>query len=183
MATNFPEDLDNLNNPSSTDSMQGHATLHGNINDAIEAIQTKVGVDSSSDPTSIDYKITQIESQLFDLDSQSDTTLELLGLEGNNDLTITGIENKTAIDNWSESLYRTVKYNLQISRGSEYHSSDFLVLNDGNDINISETNIISNTTNILANITFESNSGIISLFVTPSSSAVTARFVRTALKA
>ena len=69
MATNFPASLDNLNNPNSTDSMAGHAALHGNVNDAIEAIQAKIGIDGSSDSSSIDYKVAQIESQLFDLDS------------------------------------------------------------------------------------------------------------------
>jgi hypothetical protein len=183
LATNFPASLDNLNNPNSTDSMAGHAALHGNVNDAIEAIQAKIGVDGSADSSSIDYKVSQLESQLFDLDNQSDATLELLGLEGNNDLTITGIENKTAVDTWAASVYRTIKYNLQITRGSEYHTSDFLLLNDGTDINVSESNIISNTSNNLASVTFELNAGIISLCVTPTTSAVTARFVRTALKA
>lgn len=181
MATNFPASLDNLNNPQATDSMAGHAALHGNVNDALEALQAKVGVDGSNVATSLDYKIASVQSQLDGLDAEN--TLELLGLEGNNDLTITGIENKTAIDNWSASLYRTIKYSLQITKGSEYVSSDYLLLNDGADINVSESNIISNTSNNLANITFEVNSGIISLCVTPTTSAVTARFVRTALKA
>lgn len=183
MATNFPASLDNLNNPGSTDSLSGHAALHGNVNDAIEAMQAKIGIDGSSNSNSIDYKVSQLESQLSDLDSQSDATLELLGLEGNNDLTITGIENKTAVDTWAAATYRTIKYDLQITRGSEYHSSEFLLLNDGSDINVSESNIISNTTNTLANVTFELNAGIISLCVTPTNSSVTARFVRTALKA
>lgn len=183
MATNFPVTLDNLSNPQGTDSMEGHAALHGNVNDALEALQEKVGVNNSNNPNSLDYKITQIESQISNLDNQSDNTLELLGLEGNNDLTITGIENKTTVDSFSGSTYRTIKYELQITRGSEYHSSSFLLLNDGTDINVSETDIISNSSDILANITFESNAGIISLCVTPTSSAVTARYVRTALKA
>jgi hypothetical protein len=183
LATNFPTNLDDLSNPNNTDSMAGHAALHGDVNDAIEAIQAKIGVNGSADSSSIDYKVTQLQSQLFDLDNQSDATLELLGLEGNNDLTITGIENKTAIDTWAASVYRTIKYNLQITRGSEYHTSDFLILNDGTDINVSESNIISNTSNNLASVTFESNAGIISLCVIPTTSAVTARFVRTALKA
>ena len=181
MATNFPATLDNFANPQGTDSMAGHAALHGNVNDALEAIQTKVGVDGSNNPNSLDYKIAAVQNQLNSLDAEN--TLELLGLDGNNDLTITGIENKTAIDNWSASLYRTIKYSLQITKGSEYVSSDYLLLNDGTDINVSESNIISNTSNSLANITFEVNSGIISLCVTPTTSAVTARFVRTALKA
>lgn len=183
MATNFPTSLDNLSNPQGTDSLAGHAALHGNVNDALEAIQEKIGIDGSLDSNSIDYKIAQLESQVSNIDNQSDTTLELLGLEGNNDLTITAIENKTTIDSFSGSVYRTIQYQLQITRGSEYYSSTFLVLNDGADINVSETNIISNTSDILCSSTFEVNSGIISLCVTPTSSAVTARYVRTALKA
>jgi len=183
LATNFPASLDNLSNPAATDSLAGHATLHGNVNDALEALQAKVGVNGSAVSTSLDYKIASIESQLFDLDNQSDSTLELLGLDGNNDLVITGIENKTTVDTVSASVYRTIKYSLQITKGSEYVSSDYLLLNDETNINVSESNIISNTSDSLANITFEVNSGIIGLCVTPTTSAVTARFVRTALKA
>ena len=181
MATNFPASLDDLSNPQGTDSMAGHAALHGNVNDALEAIQEKVGVDGSNNPNSLDYKISAVQSQLDSLDAEN--TLELLGLDGNNDLTITGIENKTTIDSWSASLYRTIKYSLQITKGSEYVSSDYLLLNDGTDINVSESNIISNTSNSLANVTFESNAGIISLCVTPVTSSVTARYIRTAIKA
>ena len=47
MATNFPTSLDNLSNPDATDSLQGHAQLHANVNDAIEALQLKVGVNDS----------------------------------------------------------------------------------------------------------------------------------------
>lgn len=356
MATNFPTNLDNLSNPAGTDSLQGHAQLHTNVNDAIEALQQKVGVNNSTDATSLDYRLTAIEnapqsteakliyetvsnntgSQILkgkavyvsgavgasgklrvslasntaeststktfgitrqaiengaegevvsegllqgintsgandgdpvwlgtsgnllfglankphapahlvflgivirggqtntgsmfvkiqngfeieelhnvsitnpqdgqilqynastsvwenvnlDLEYAKDEDVALintkLGLAGNNDLTITGIENKTTVDSFNSSTYRTIKYSLQISRGSEYVSSDYLLLNDGTDINVSESNIISNTSNNLANVTFESNAGIISLCVTPTSSAVTARFARTALKA
>ena len=177
LATNFPSSLDNLSNPQSTDSLSGHAELHTNVNDALEALQAKVGVNDSAVTTSLDYRVKTLEN------SGAGTIAEELGLAGNNDLTITGIENKTTVDSFSKSLYRTVNYDLQITRGLEHYSSSLRVLNDGSNINLSEFNIISNTTNSLADITFEENSGIISLCVTPVSTAVTARYVRTALKA
>lgn len=177
MATNFPSSLDNLSNPQSTDSLSGHAELHTNVNDALEALQAKVGVNDSAVTTSLDYRVKTLES------SGAGAVAEELGLAGNNDLTITGIENKTTVDSFTKSLYRTVNYDLQITRGSEHYSSSLRVLNDGSNINLSEFNMISNTTNSLANVTFEENSGIISLCVTPVSTAVTARYVRTALKA
>lgn len=66
MATTFPttlQDLDatrgtatqSLNNPS-------HVTHHTNEDDTIEALQTKVGVDSSAVTTSLDYKLTNASS-------------------------------------------------------------------------------------------------------------------------
>lgn len=183
MSTSFPTSIDNLTNPGSTDSLEGHATLHGNVNDAIEALEAKVGVNGSANVNSLDYKVDQLESQMSNIGDTTESTLILLGLEGTNDLTVAGIENKTAIDTFSATTYRTVKYTLQITRGSSHHSSEYMVLNDGTDINISESNIISNTSSNLANVTFESNAGIISLCVTPVTSSVTARYIRTAIKA
>lgn len=57
MSTAFPTALDALSNPQATDALTGHAAQHANANDAIEALQAKVGVDGSLDPTSIDYQL------------------------------------------------------------------------------------------------------------------------------
>ena len=58
MSTNFPTTLDTLSNPSGANTLNSpsHASQHGNANDAIEAIQAKVGVDNSAVTTSLDYK-------------------------------------------------------------------------------------------------------------------------------
>lgn len=183
MPTTFPENLDDFVNPSATDELTGHADLHSNINDAIEAIQTKIGVDGSTDTNSLDYKVDSLETQITSLSNNTDTISTLLGLEGNNDLTISGIENKTAVDSFAVGNWKTIKYELQITRGSSVYSSSILVLADGSNIGVSESNIISNTDQSLANVTFEENSGIISLCVTPVTTAVTVRYYRTALKA
>jgi hypothetical protein len=61
MATNFPANLDDFNNPTPGNSLGDsgvlHSEEHSNTNDAIEAIQRKIGVDGSSDTTSIDKKL------------------------------------------------------------------------------------------------------------------------------
>lgn len=64
MATNFPSGLDSLTNPLPTDSLNNpsHSDQHANANDAIEALEAKVGVNSSAVTTSHDYKITQLET-------------------------------------------------------------------------------------------------------------------------
>ena len=65
MATNFPSSLDSLTNPTPTTSMSGslsHAGQHSDLNDAVEALQAKLGVDSSAVTSSHDYKIAALES-------------------------------------------------------------------------------------------------------------------------
>jgi hypothetical protein len=66
MTTNYPTSLDNFTNPASTDLMNSvtvpHNEQHANANDAIEALQAKVGVDSSAVTTSLDYKVAQLEA-------------------------------------------------------------------------------------------------------------------------
>lgn len=64
MSTNFPTSIDALTNPAGTDSVVtvDHAAQHANANDAIEALETKVGVDSSAVTTSLDYKLKNTSS-------------------------------------------------------------------------------------------------------------------------
>ena len=183
MATNYPTSKDNLTNPAATESMEGHATLHSNVNDAIEAIENKLGVNNSQDVNSIDYKVSQLQTSLSTLDAENAS--ELLGLDGNNDLTIDGIENKTTIDSFSKTVYKTARYSLQIDKavGNLTHTSTIVLLNDGTNVYISESDIVSNTDQSLATVTFEENSGIISLCVTPVSGSIKVRYFRTALKA
>ena len=59
MATNFPTSLDALTNPLSSDPLTNpsHADQHADANDAIEALQAKVGVNGSTVATSLDYKV------------------------------------------------------------------------------------------------------------------------------
>lgn len=182
MATNFPTSKDNLSNPSANDELTGHAAQHANANDAIEAIQLKLGVDGSTDENSIDYKVSSLQTLVNNVTNNSNATSELLGLEGNNDLTVYGIENPTNIDSFAKDTWRTVRYNLQVTKNNSIYTSEILASHDGTDIMISETNIMSNTNTSLFTYTFEENSGIISLCITPVSSEVTARYYRTALK-
>lgn len=64
MATSFPTGLDTLTNPVSTDTTTAvdHAAQHANANDAIEALQAKVGINSSAVNTSHDFKLSEVTS-------------------------------------------------------------------------------------------------------------------------
>jgi hypothetical protein len=185
MATSFPNDIDEFINPNGTDQLSApsHSEQHSNANDAIEALQVKVGVDGSADPDSLTYKVSTIETLLNDVNNSSDETITLLGLEGNNDLTVYGIENPTNVDSFAKNAWRTVRYNLQVTKGTNVYTSEILAAHDGTDIMVSETNVMSNTETDLFSYTFEENQGIISLRITPTSGEISVRFIRTAVKA
>jgi len=73
MATNFPASLDSLTNPTSSDSLNSpsHSAQHANSNDAIEALQAKVGVDSSAVTSSLDYRVGRLETFPIQLNGQT----------------------------------------------------------------------------------------------------------------
>jgi len=62
MATDFPTGLDALTNPTATDYLNSpsHAGQHANANDAIEALEAKLGINSSAVTTSHDYKLSLV---------------------------------------------------------------------------------------------------------------------------
>lgn len=66
MATNFPTSLDSYTNPTASDrlgdSVGGltHSGFHAGNNDAIEALEAKVGVNNSAVTTSHDYKLSGV---------------------------------------------------------------------------------------------------------------------------
>lgn len=66
MSTNFPTSLDTSTTipaeGASTPLATNHVTAHQNIQDAIEAIEAKVGADSSVVTTSHDYKLSEVTS-------------------------------------------------------------------------------------------------------------------------
>ena len=83
MAINYPTSLDTLTNPASTDNLNSpsHSSQHANINDIAEALQAKVGADSSAVTTSHDYKLSGVTG--------SDLAVSLTGTETLTNKTLT----------------------------------------------------------------------------------------------
>jgi hypothetical protein len=62
MPTNFPTSLDNFTNPIAGATRETtEVALHTNHNDAIEALEAKVGVNDSAVTTSLDYRVNFVE--------------------------------------------------------------------------------------------------------------------------
>ncbi len=62
MASNYPNQLDSLTNPLPDqpldDPTVDHAAQHANANDAIEAIEARIGIVGSADAASIEKRLT-----------------------------------------------------------------------------------------------------------------------------
>jgi hypothetical protein len=82
MATNYPGSLDNFVNPTASDTLNSatvpHADQHANLNDAVEAIQTELGINPSSSFLTVDARIFEAERQIADqsvLNGLTDVTI------------------------------------------------------------------------------------------------------------
>ena len=90
MATNFPADLDVLVNPQPSDSVElvPHAAQHANANDAIEALETKVGKTNDTNPNSLDFKVRTLETNTLDTEEVEDLVGDLLTTGTHTNITV-----------------------------------------------------------------------------------------------
>lgn len=111
-----------------------------------------------------------------------------LGTFGNNENTVTGIENPTVVDSFDATIWRMVKYIVSISKTSAgdnyFYATELTILVDGTNVNVSEYGTIDNDGNI-GTVSVSRTGDTVALTVTPDPSIkpVTVRFARIGLKA
>ena len=90
MATNFPADLDVLVNPQPTDSVLAvpHSKQHADANDAIEALEVKVGKNNDTNPNSLDFKVRTLETNILDTEEVEDLVGDLLTTGTHTNITV-----------------------------------------------------------------------------------------------
>lgn len=83
MATNYPNQLDVLINPTATDKLNSatvpHHQQHTNLNDAVEAIQTVLGVNPAGSHLTVKDRIVAVESNISSLNGIGDVTISNVG--------------------------------------------------------------------------------------------------------
>ena len=128
-------------------------------------------------PTQADY---------VDLIDTSAAQATDLGTAGNNEVTITGIENSTIFDNFTASEWRSVKYvvSLKKSTGDKFFTTELTIVPDGTNDNVSEYGTVDNNGNI-GTISVSRAGGTVNLTVIPvvGQTPITLRYMRTGLKA
>ena len=111
-----------------------------------------------------------------------------LGTFGNNENTVTGIENPTVLDSFDATVWRMVKYIISLSKTSQgdnyFYATELTVLIDGENVSVSEYGTIDNDGN-MGTIAVSRTGNTVALTVTPNPSIkpVTVRYARIGLKA
>ena len=111
-----------------------------------------------------------------------------LGSSGNNENTISGIENLTVIDSFDATQWRMVKYIISISKTSagdnKFYATELTILADGTNVSVSEYGTIDNDGNI-GTINVSRTGNTVAITVTPDNAIkpVTVRYARLGLKA
>jgi hypothetical protein len=144
----------------------------------VSLTQIKTKFESGDRPTSQDY------IDLIDTLSAQSTEL---GTAGNNDHVVSGIENTTVLETISASEWRLVKYMVSLSKttngDNKFYATEFSILIDGTNINVSEYGIIDNDGDIgTVEVSRVGDNVILTVIPNPLVRPVTARFARVGLK-
>jgi hypothetical protein len=145
--------------------------------------------------TSISYVKTRFETgdrptqeDYVDLIDTSAGQATDLGTTGNNESTISDIQNPTVFDSFSATAWRMVKYIVSLSKTTQgdnyFYATELTILVDGEDVSVSEYGTIDNDGN-MGTISVSRAGDTVALTVTPDSviKPVTLRYARIGLKA
>jgi hypothetical protein len=90
MATSYPNSLDILINPTSSDTLNSaivpHADQHANINDAVESIQTVLGISPAGTHLTVKDRIISTEAQILTQSVLNGLTDVTIGGAGSGDV-------------------------------------------------------------------------------------------------
>jgi hypothetical protein len=153
MTTSFPSGLDALTNPTSSDGLNSpdHAGQHADLNDAVEALEAKVGVDGSAVTSSLDYMVAASKVVTDKVDPASASTNQVLKFNGTKFVPATGA---------SVTVSDTPPTSPTPQAGDQWYESDSgrqLIYYDGFWVEIGSTATTNVNANDLSGTTLASN--------------------------
>ena len=184
-----------------TNSVTGNFTVSGNVSiggtltyedvtniDSVGLITARSGVEVGSgttlSPEGNGFFVGVVTATSFVGDVTGDVTgnLNLSNGAVSSATATTTTTSQTAVDTFAAATYRSVKYQIQITRGSEYHITEVFIVHDGTTSYGTEYATIK-TGSSLASFDTDIDSGSVRLLATPTSSSSTVfKLVRTLIK-
>jgi hypothetical protein len=115
---------------------------------------------------------------------ETDSTPTFGGIDLNNNSTIvsdtftTSTTNQTVVDNWPIASYRSAKYEVQVTSGSNYHVIELRVLHDGTIVYLAQYGEMFTGSSLGA---FDAGiaAGNMELLFTPTNAVTTVKYLRT----
>ena len=141
--------------------------------------EIKAKFETGDVPSGADY------AQLIDTLAAQATEL---GTTGNNEETISGIENATTVDSFPSASWRMIKYLVSISKitggANKFFATELTILIDGTNVSVSQYGTIDNDGDI-GTVSVSQVGANVTLVVTPNPAVtpITVRFARMGLKA
>jgi hypothetical protein len=141
--------------------------------------EIKAKFETGDVPTGADY------AQLIDTLAAQATEL---GTTGNNEETISGIENATTGDSFPAASWRMIKYLVSISKitggANKFFATELTILIDGTNVSVSQYGTIDNDGDI-GTVSVSQVGANVTLVVTPNPAVtpITVRYARMGLKA
>jgi hypothetical protein len=108
-------------------------------------------------------------------------TPQLSVLVADSNTRTTNTTSNTTVDSFSAANYRSAKYYVQITSGTDYHVTEVLLIHDGTEVYITEYGTVYSNTS-LGNVSANINTGYVELLVAPSNSASTVKTRRLAIE-
>ena len=102
-------------------------------------------------------------------------------IQGGSNSVITSTTANNVVDSFPKSVYRSAKYYVQITSGSDYHVSEVLLIHNGSDVFITEYGTIYTNT-ALGNVSAAINSANVELLVAPTNSSSVVKTKRIAIE-
>ena len=157
MTTVYPASEDNFSRPTPSSSLSGHAALHDDLADAIEAIENKVGVDNDTNTASHDYKIAQLESAppSHNHGDLYYTETEVDGLLASKQNSSTALTTSTTFGGDVSGTYN----NIQVSSSGHNHDDRYYTESE---VNTSFAGVGHGHTSFSSDVSFTSATGIYS---------------------
>lgn len=113
--------------------------------------------------------------------SRTRDTADIIAIKNFDHSSTTSSTSQVALDEFSVTSFRSAKYQLQVTRGTDYHTSEFLVVHDGTSTFNTEYGTIT-TGNILASFDSDISGGNVRLLITPASTdSTTFKLIRTSI--
>ena len=94
--------------------------------------------------------------------------LSVIEASSNSQTTSTTANN--IVDSFAKATYRSAKYYVQITAGSDYHITEVLLLHDGSQVYVTEYGTVYSNTS-LGNVSANINSSNVNLLVAPTNSS------------